>query len=78
METIYTVVGFYHGVSKNTGKPFTKLALEFEVDYQGYVGKDVKSEFVNHYVEVQVGDQIDLVYGCRNDGKAFVRDIQKI
>lgn len=74
-ETIYTVAGFSHGRTKAEGKPFTKVFLTFEPPYDTYTGHDGLSVFIYDDIDVRLGDAVYLVYGCRRDGKAYVKDI---
>lgn len=71
---IYTVVGFSKGTTKK-GDKFTKVALEFEPPYDNYHGLDVVSHFIYADLDIEVGSQVYLEYGCRQDGKAYVRNV---
>lgn len=74
-ETVYTVIGFSHGVTKADKKDFTKIALTFVPEFDSYQGEDVQSVFIYDNVNVQIGDQVNLIYGCRRDGKAYVKGV---
>ena len=73
-KDVYTVVGFSKGTTKK-GDRFTKVALTFESPFRDFEGLDVASHFVYADLDIAVGDRVYLDYGCRADGKAFVRDI---
>lgn len=77
-ENVYTVVGYSHGKSKETGKPFTKVALTCQPPFDNYTGYDVKSVFINSDIDIQLGDNVTLVFGCRYDGKAYVKGLSKV
>lgn len=71
---IYTVVGFSKGVTKK-GDSFTKVALEFESPFKDFQGHDVASHFIYADLDIAVGQLVYLEYGCRADGKAYVRNL---
>lgn len=74
---VFTVVGFSKGVTKK-GDKFTKLALQFESPFPDYQGVDVRSEFIYKDLDVSLGDNVNLVFGCRANGMAFVKDVEVI
>lgn len=71
---IYTVVGFSKGTTKK-GDKFTKVALTFESPFKDFEGLDVASHFIYDDLNIALGDEVYLEYGCRQDGKAFVRSL---
>lgn len=71
---VYTIVGFSKGVTKK-GDKFTKVALEFASPFDNFQGVDVASHFIYADLPVRVGMEVYLEYGCRQDGKAYIRDL---
>lgn len=73
-KEIYTIVGYSKGTTKK-GDKFTKVALEFVSPFKDFHGMDVASHFIYADLDVEVGMNVNLEYGCRQDGKAYVRNL---
>lgn len=71
---VYTVVGYSKGVTKK-GDAFTKVALTFQSPFKGFEGLDVVSHFIYADLDIGLGQCVYLEYGCRQDGKAYVRNL---
>lgn len=76
-KEVFTVVGFSKGTTKK-GDKFTKVALEFESPFDNYVGLDVQSHFVYDDLNIQLGDTVTADYGCRADGRAYIRNLTPV
>ena len=73
----YTVVGYSKGTTKK-GDKFTKVALIFDSPFDSFVGKDVVSHFIYADLDICEGLEVYLEYGCRQDGKAYVRNVTPV
>lgn len=72
------VVGIKRGLSKETQKPFTVLHVvkSFDdYDQENSEGNAVESLYVRKNVQVEVGDEIEPVYGVGFKGMAIVKDV---
>jgi hypothetical protein len=78
MGYIMKVVGITRGKTKEKKKPFTVLHLigDFD-DYQieNSEGNTAQNVYVAGDQDVEVGDEIELVYGVGFEGKAVVKGI---
>lgn len=72
------VVGILRGTSKKTNSPFTVLHVikDFD-DYQLEFcdGQSTDNLYVKGFLDVEVGDEIEPVYGVGYQGKAIVTSI---
>lgn len=79
-EKIYTVVGVRHGLTKEGKKPYTVVHLLHDFDdymkAHGCSGQSAENVYVASNVDVEIGEQIQLVYGVGFGGKAIVTGIK--
>lgn len=72
------VVGIFRGKTKDKNDDYTVIHVigDFE-DYQqeNAIGNKAESHYVKGYVDVNLGDEIELVYGIGYQGKAIVKGI---
>lgn len=78
MESILTVVGI-ETINAKSGGTFYKVYIQEEIpSLKKLNGYRVKDYFVTFVPQVEVGDVVDLVFGCGYDAKAYLKDIKKI
>lgn len=73
------VVGIVRGISKEKGTNWTRISLVGEYDnVNGAEGQDVESIFINRWLDVNVGDLVEVKYKPGWGGKAVPIGIIKL
>lgn len=75
---MWKIVGLVRGTSKAKNTPYTVLhcVTDFEEYQLPYAdGNKVQEAFIRGYLDVEVGDEVELVYGVGYEGKAIVTGV---
>lgn len=73
------ILGIFNGVGKTTGNIYTVLhvAKEFEAyQKENARGLATESVYIPTKIDLDVGDEIELVYAKGFGGKAIVKDVK--